>query len=186
MTTQTDRTRRPFVMDEAVAILARTPATLDALLRGLPVGWIAAHEGGDTWSPFDVVGHLIHGERTDWLPRAMIILEHGEGRAFDKFDRFAQFAVSEGRTLANLLDEFATLRLENLRDLSALRLTDADLDRRGRHPALGVVTLRQLLATWVAHDLDHVMQISRVLARQYSDEVGPWRAYLRIISGTQG
>jgi hypothetical protein len=186
MTIQTDRTRRSFAMDEAVAILARTPATLDALLRGLPDGWIAGHEGGETWSPFDVIGHLIHGERTDWMQRARIILEHGEARAFDKFDRFAQFALSEGRTLASLLDELATLRQGNLRDLAALRLTDSDLDRRGRHPELGVVTLRQLLATWVAHDLDHVAQISRVLARQYSDEVGPWRAYLRIISGTQG
>jgi DinB superfamily len=186
MTTQTDRTRRPFVMEEAVAILARTPATLDALLRGLPDGWIVAHEGGDTWSPFDVIGHLIHGERTDWMPRARIILEHGEARTFDKFDRFAQLAMSKGRTLASLLDELATLRQDNLRELATLRLSDADLDRRGRHPELGVVTLRQLLATWVAHDLDHVVQISRVLARQYSDEVGPWRAYLRIISGTQG
>jgi hypothetical protein len=186
MTTQIDRTRRSFVMEDAVAILARTPATLDALLRGLPDGWIVAHEGGETWSPFDVVGHLIHGERTDWVPRARIILEHGEARAFTRFDRFAQFAESEGRTLASLLDEFATLRQESLRDLATLRLTAADLDRRGRHPELGVVTLRQLLATWVAHDLDHVVQISRVLARQYSDEVGPWRAYLRIISGTQG
>ncbi len=186
MTTQTDRTRRPFVMNEAVAILTRTPATLDALLRGLPDGWVAAHEGGDTWSPFDVIGHLIHGERTDWVPRARIIMQQGERRPFDKFNRVAQFAESKGRALASLLDEFAALRRENLRELEALRLTDADLDRRGRHPELGVVTLRQLLATWVAHDLDHVMQISRVLAKQYSDEVGPWRAYLRIISGTQG
>ena len=172
--------------EEAVAILARTPATLDALLRGLPDGWVEAHEGGETWSPFDVIGHLIHGEQTDWIPRARIILEQGEARAFDKFDRFAQSAGSEGRTLASLLDEFATLRRENLRELAALGLTDADLDRRGRHPELGLVTLRQLLATWVAHDLDHVVQISRALARQYSDEVGPWRAYLRIVSGTQG
>ena len=186
MTLQTDRTRRSFVMDEAVAVLARTPATLDALLRGLPDGWIAAHEGGETWSPFDVIGHLIHGERTDWVQRASIILEHGETRPFDKFDRFAQFALSEGRSLASLLDEFATLRQENLRELERMRLTDADLERRGRHAELGAVTLRQLLATWVAHDLDHVVQISRVLARQYSDEVGPWRAYLRIISGSQG
>jgi hypothetical protein len=186
MAANTERTRRSFVMEEAVAILARTPATLDTLLRGLPDGWIAAHEGGETWSPFDVMGHLIHGERTDWVPRAKMILEHGEGRAFDRFDRFAQFAASEGRTLASLLDEFATLRQEGLREVAAMNLTEADLDRRGRHPALGVVTLRQLLATWVAHDLDHVVQISRVLARQYSDEVGPWRAYLRIISGTQG
>lgn len=186
MTSITDRTRRRFEVDEAVAILARTPATLDALLRGLPDGWIAADEGSETWSPFDVIGHLIHGERTDWMPRARIVLEHGESRTFDVFDRFAQFAASEGRTLASLLDEFASLRRENLRELSALRLTGADLDRRGRHPGLGVVTLRQLLAAWVAHDLDHVVQVSRVLAGQYSDEVGPWRAYLRIISGTQG
>jgi hypothetical protein len=185
MAAQIDRTRRSFAMED-VAILARTPPTVDALLRGLPDGWIVAHEGGTTWSPFDIVGHLIHGERTDWLPRARTILEHGEAQAFEKFDRLAQFAESEGRTLASLLDEFATLRKESLRELAALRLTDTDLDRRGRHPELGTVTLRQLLATWVAHDLDHVAQISRVLARQYSDEVGPWRAYLRIISGTQG
>jgi hypothetical protein len=186
MTPETDRTRRPFVMEEAVAILTRTPATLDALLRGLPDGWIGAHEGGETWSPFDVIGHLIHGERTDWMPRAKIILDHGESRAFEKFDRFAQFEASKGRTLASLLDEFAMLRHEGLRELAALKLTQADLDRRGRHPELGLVTLRQLLATWTAHDLDHIVQISRVLARQYADEVGPWRAYLRIISGTQG
>ena len=180
------RTRRALDLNEATAVLARTPATLDAMLRGLPDGWIQAHEGGETWSPFDVIGHLIHGEQTDWVPRAKIILEHGESRPFDKFNRFAQFAESEGRTLASLLDDFASLRQANLRELSALGITDADLDRRGRHPELGVVTLRQLLATWVAHDLDHVVQISRVLARQYSDEVGPWRAFLRIISGAQG
>jgi hypothetical protein len=186
MTASTDRTRRPFDRDEALAILARTPASLDALLRGLPAAWIAAHEGGETWSPFDVVGHLIHGERTDWMPRARMILADGETRAFEPFDRFAQFAESSGRTLASLLDEFAALRAENLRELAALRLTDADLDRRGRHPELGVVTLRQLLATWVAHDLDHIMQIARVLGRQYAEEVGPWRAYLRVINATQG
>ena len=186
MTGQLDRTRRTLTLDEAAAILARTPATLDILLRGLPESWIAAHEGDDTWSPFDVIGHLVHGERTDWVPRVRIILEHGEARAFDTFDRFAQFAASNGRTLASLLDEFTALRQGNLQELATLRLTETDLERRGRHPELGVVTLRQLLATWVAHDLDHVMQISRVLARQYSDEVGPWRAYLRIISGTQG
>jgi hypothetical protein len=173
-------------MDEAVAILGRTPATLDALLRGLPDGWIAATEGDGTWNPFDVIGHLIHGEQTDWIPRARIIIEHGETRAFDTFDRFAQFAASKGKTLAGLLDQFAALRQSSLRELAALRLSEADLDRRGRHPELGPVTLRQLLATWVAHDLDHLAQISRVMARQYTDEVGPWRAYLRIISGTQG
>lgn len=166
-------------------MLARTPATLDALLRGLPADWIEAHEGGDTWSPFDIVGHLIHGERADWVPRVKILLEHGEARSFDSFDRLAQFAESEGRTLASLLDEFSLLRRDSLRELAALRLTNAELDRRGRHPAFGVVTLRQLLATWVAHDFDHLMQISRVLARQYSDDVGPWRAYLRIIRDSE-
>lgn len=186
MTGHSDRTRRPFALVEATAVLSRTPAALDALLRGLPDGWVAAHEGGDTWSPFDVVGHLIHGEQTDWMPRARIILEHGDTRPFEKFDRHAQFRASEGRTLGELLDELAALRRQNLRDLEALSLTDADLDRRGRHPELGVVTLRQLLATWMAHDLDHIVQISRAIARQYSEEVGPWRAYLRVISGAQG
>jgi hypothetical protein len=186
MTDTLSRTRRPFAVDEAIAILSRTPATLDALLRGLPESWIGAHEGGETWSPFDVIGHLIHGEQTDWMPRARLILEHGDSRAFDKFDRFAQFEDSKGRTLPSLLDEFAAARAESVRSLAALQVSDADLERRGRHPELGGVTLRQLLATWVAHDLDHVVQIARVLARQYSDEVGPWRAYLRVISGTQG
>ncbi len=179
-------TRRPFVLADAIDILARTPRVLDTLLRGVPDDWITANEGADTWSPFDVVGHLIHGERTDWVPRARMILERGDSQPFEKFDRFAQFEVSRQRTLASLLDEFAALRQDNLRALEGLNLTDADLERRGQHPELGVVTLRQLLSTWVAHDLDHVVQISRVLARQYSDEVGPWRAYLRIISGAQG
>src|SRR5688572_9413814 len=186
MVDQEDRSRCRFVVEEASAVLARTPATLDAMLRGLPESWVVANEGADTWSPLDVVGHLIHGERTDWIPRAKIILEHGEARPFDKFDRYAQFAASKGRTLSALLDEFASLRVRNLQQLSGFNLTERDLDRRGTHPELGTVTLRQLLATWTAHDLDHVMQISRVLARRYSDEVGPWRAYLRVISGTQG
>jgi hypothetical protein len=181
-----DRTRRPVDLSEAVAILTRTPATLDALLRGLPEGWIQAHEGGESWSAFDVVGHLIHGDQADWLPRMRIILEHGEGRPFEKFDRFAQFEGSKGRTLDSLLDEFAALRRRSLTDLAALGLTAGDLSRTGTHPALGTVTLGQLLATWVAHDLDHVVQVARVLGRQYSEEVGPWRAYLRIISGQPG
>lgn len=182
----THHSRRPFAVDEAIAILARTPAVLAAMLRGLPDGWIGANEGGDTWTPFDVVGHLIHGDRTDWLPRAKTILDAGEARPFEPFDREAQFAASQGRSLTSLLDEFAIVRQSSLIDLASLRLSDADLDRRGLHPALGVVTLRQLLATWVAHDLDHIIQVSRVLARQYADEVGPWRAYLRVISGAQG
>lgn len=186
MTTLVDRTRRPFVLDEAIALLARTPGVLDALLRGLPDEWTGAHEGEGTWSPFGVIGHLVHGERTDWMPRVVILLEHGESRAFDPYDRFAQFALSEGRTLDSLLDEFAALRAGNVQRLTGMHLTTADLDRRGRHPEFGPVTLRQLLATWVAHDLDHVMQVTRVLGRQYSDEVGPWRVYLRVISGVQG
>jgi len=186
MTEHADRTRRPFAIDEGVAILTRTPASLDALLRGLPDGFIAAHEGGETWSPFDVVGHLIHGERTDWMPRLRRILESGDAVAFDRFNRVAQFEDSKGRALGSLLDEFAELRRHNLDELKGLRLTSADLERRGLHPELGPVTLGQLLATWVAHDLDHVTQIARVLARQYADAVGPWRDYLRVISGQPG
>jgi DinB superfamily len=180
------RTRQPFALDDAMAILSRTPATIDALLRGLPDAWRVATEGPNTWSPFDVVGHLIHGEETDWMPRARLILEHGNTRPFVKFDRFAQFEASAGKPLDALLDEFADRRRRNLADLAALALSEADLDRLGLHPELGPVTLRQLLATWVAHDLDHVIQIARVIGRQYTDEVGPWRAYLRIISGQPG
>ena len=175
-----------FVLGDAVVLLARTPATLDTLLRGLPAWWTAANEGPDTWSAFDVIGHLVHGEETDWMPRVKIILEHGDSRTFEKFNREAQFEASSPATLESRLDEFAALRRDNLRELEALKLTEADLDRTGRHPAFGVVTLRQLLATWVAHDLDHVMQIARVLGRQYAGDVGPWRAYLRVISGQQG
>jgi hypothetical protein len=156
------------------------------MLRGLPAGWTDANEGGETWSAFDVLGHLIHGEQTDWMPRARLILEHGDSRAFEPFDRHAQRGASAGKTVPDLLDEFARLRGANVADLKALGLRREDLDRPGRHPALGAVTLGQLLATWVAHDLDHVMQIARVLARQYADAVGPWRAYLRVISGVQG
>ena len=181
-----DRTRRPFVLTEAVDILARTPAVVAAMLQGLPDHWTNAHEGGDTWSAFDIVGHLIHGEEADWLARARIIIEYGESRPFDKFDRQAQFEASKGKTMTQLLDQFATLRAQRLRELADLRLTDADLDRRGQHPVFEVVTLRQLLATWVAHDFDHIVQVSRVLATQYADAVGPWRAYLRVISGQQG
>jgi hypothetical protein len=179
-------TRRSFDLQEAIGILTRTPAVLDTLLRHVPDDWARSNEGPETWSPFDVLGHLIHGERTDWIPRAKLILEHGEARAFDKFDRFAQFAESKGKPLPGLLDEFATARRESLHQLAEMNLTESDLDRRGLHPALGVVTLRHLLATWVAHDLDHLMQVARVMARQYSDEVGPWRQYMRIISGQQG
>jgi hypothetical protein len=182
----THRTRRRIALDEAIPVLARTPKALDAMLRDLPDGWITAHEGGETWSPFDVVGHLIHGEQTDWMPRVRRILADGESRPFEPFDRLAQITASAGKRLPDLLDELARLRAANLQELTGLRLTDADLDRKGRHPALGPVTLGQLLATWVAHDLDHIVQVARVMATQYSDEVGPWNAYLRVISGQQG
>lgn len=186
MVPQSDRTRRVLSIAEASALLARTPALLDAWLRGLPEGFLVAHEGGETWSPIGVLGHLIHGERTDWMPRILRILQYGDAVAFEPFDRFAQARESAGKSAEDLLDEFAVLRAENLRELAALNFGESDLDRPGLHPALGKVTLRNLLATWAAHDLDHVTQIARVMARQYTGEVGPWRAYLRVISGNPG
>jgi hypothetical protein len=170
-----------FNLAEAIAVLTRTPATLDALLRGLPTSWVRSNEGNDTWSAFDIMGHLIFGERTDWMPRVLIILKDGEARPFDPFDRFAQFKESQGKSLEQLLDEFARLRRENLASLQALNLQPADLSQRGRHPALGVVTLSELLAAWVVHDLTHVHQVSRVLAHQYREAVGPWSAYLGVL-----
>src|SRR5258708_4809373 len=175
-----------FSLAEAIAVLTRTPATLNALLRGLPGIWVCGNEGrsneaNDTWSAFDIVGHLIVGERTDWMPRARIILKHGEARPFDPFDRFAQVKESQGKSLEQLLDEFARLRKENLAALEALNLQPQDLTRRGSHPELGVVTLAELLATWAVHDLTHVHQLSRVMAHQYRDAVGPWSAYLGVL-----
>jgi DinB family protein len=181
-----DRTRRAFSLEEAIPILERTPRAIDAMLRGLPDDWVCCNEGESTFSPFDVVGHLIHGEQTDWMPRAHMILEGGDARTFEPFDRFAHLTACQGKTLDDLLEDFARLRAANLASLRMLRLLPSDLDRPGRHPTLGIVTMRQLLATWVAHDLDHVFQIARVMARQYADEVGPWRSHLRIISGSQG
>ena len=168
-------------LDHTIALLSRTPATLDALLRGLPEAWTLGNEGANTWSAFDVVGHLIHGERTDWMPRARIILQSGEDRPFDRFDRFAQARESQGKSLGQLLDEFARLRAENLKELRALKLRPEDLERRGRHPVLGTVTLSQLLATWAAHDLTHLHQISRAMAHQYREAVGPWTRFLGVM-----
>jgi hypothetical protein len=166
---------------ETIAVLTRTPSTMDALLRGLPDSWVHGNEGKDTWSAFDIVGHLIYGERTDWMPRLRIILESGEARAFDPFDRFAQFKESRGKSLEQLLDEFARLRQENLAALQALNLRPEDLSRRGRHPSLGEVTLSQLLATWAVHDLTHLHQLSRVMAHKYREAVGPWSEYLGVL-----
>jgi hypothetical protein len=170
-----------FNLAEAIVLLTRTPATLDAMLRGMPDVWARSNEGKDTWSAFDIMGHLIVGERTDWMPRARIILENGEARPFDPFDRFAQSRESQDKSLEQLLDDFARLRKENLNALQALNLQPQDLTRRGRHPALGTVTLSQLLATWAVHDLTHLHQLSRVMAHQYRDAVGPWIAYLGVL-----
>jgi hypothetical protein len=170
-----------FQLDRALEILERTPHALRGLLGGLPGAWTTPNEGPETFSAFDNVGHLIHGERTDWIPRARIILAQGATRRFEPFDRFAQKRESQGKSLADLLDEFERLRSGNLGTLRAWRLTDTQLALHGEHPELGIVTLRQLLATWTAHDLGHVAQIARVLAKQYRDAVGPWRAYLPVL-----
>ena len=171
-----------FKLEHAIGILSRTPDTLNSLLRDLPESWLMQNEGPDSWSPYDIVGHLIHGEETDWIGRAKIILEHGEERPFDPFDRVAMFERSKGKTIAELLDTFARLRRENLRELQMLNLTPELLEKRGTHPELGTVTLKQLLATWVVHDLGHIRQIARVMAKQYKDEVGPWTAYLPVLT----
>ncbi|MGA8311635.1 MAG: DinB family protein [Terriglobales bacterium] len=174
-----------FSLAEAIAVLTRTPATLNAILRGLPNLWVRGNEGKDTWNAYDIVGHLIVAERTDWMPRVRIILESGEARAFDPCDRFAQMRMKQSQDkppeIDQLLDDFAGLRRENLAALQALSLQPEDLARRGRHPALGVVTLAELLATWAVHDLTHVHQLSRVMAHQYRDAVGPWSVYLGVL-----
>jgi hypothetical protein len=170
-----------FEMDQAIAVLERTPSTLRALLSGLSAEWVAGNDRTDSWSPFDVVGHLIHGELTDWIPRARIILDHGPARPFDPFDRFAQEQASQGKGLSDLLEDFDALRRANLTALRGLGLRNADLDCEGTHPELGRVTLRQLLSTWTVHDLNHIAQVAEAMAGQYRDEVGPWRAYLPIL-----
>lgn len=168
-------------LPDTVALLERTPAALNALLRDLPETWTQRNEGENTWSAFDIVGHLIHGERTDWMPRAKMILQFGETKPFEPFDRWGHEGESQGKTLLQLLDEFARLRDENLQELHALNLGPQDLAQRGKHPSLGVVTLSQLLATWAAHDLTHLHQLSRVMAHQYREAVGPWSAFLGVL-----
>lgn len=173
-----------LTIDDALAILKRTPASLSALLAELPETWIQATEGAGTWSPYDVIGHLIHGERTDWIPRARHIMA-GETRPFEPFDRTAQFRDNEGQSLSELLATFADLRHRNVIALQEMNLGEDDLGRHGLHPELGDVTLGQLLATWVVHDLDHVAQIARTMAKVYTEETGPWSAYLSILQDRQ-
>ena len=168
-------------LPDTIALLTRTPAALNVLLRDLPETWTSQNEGEDTWTAFDIVGHLIHGERTDWMPRAKMILKLGESQAFEPFDRWGQVRETQRKSLPQLLDEFARLRSLNLHELRALNLRQEDLDRRGRHPALGVVTLSELLSTWAVHDLTHLHQISRVMAHQYRGAVGPWSKYLGVL-----
>lgn len=165
----------------AVAVLSRTPSTLRSMLSGLPDAWLMNNEGPDTWSPYDVVGHLVHGDRSDWTQRAALILEQGENRTFTPFNRTAMYEESKGKTIDDLLQEFAELRDANLGLFASWELDDDKLALTGIHPKFGTVTLRQLLSTWVAHDLSHIAQISRVMAKQYRDEIGPWREFLPIM-----
>jgi hypothetical protein len=179
--TEDTETGMEFDVADGLPVLERTPRVFRTMLDGLSPVWIDATEGPETWSPYVIVGHLIHGERTDWIPRAEIILAQGSDRRFTPYDRFAQLQESKGKSLADLLDEFERLREQNLQTLTGWRLTDAQLALTGEHPEFGSVTLRQLLATWVAHDLGHVAQAARVMAKQYRDAVGPWRAYLPVL-----
>ncbi len=171
-----------FSLDKSYEILERTPAVLRTLLTGLSDDWITNNEGPDTFSPYDVIGHLIHGEKTDWLDRTSMILKHGTAKAFVPFDRFAQFEASKGKSLKTLLDEFEKIRSDSLTWLRSLNLNEDDFEKKGLHPSLGEVTLRQLLSTWVIHDLTHIAQITRVMAKQYKSEMGPWIEYFRIMN----
>jgi len=170
-----------YSVAKSVEILERTPAVLASLLGGLSDDWVMHNEGPDTFSPYDVLGHLIHGEKTDWVVRAKMILESGSSKTFERYDRFAQYEESKGKTLQQLLHEFEAIRKENIVWFTSLGLTTADLDKKGMHPVLGEVTLRNLLATWVAHDLTHLAQVTRVMAKQYKDEMGPWPEFFRIL-----
>jgi hypothetical protein len=171
----------PDFVEECLSILTRTPATVDALLGDLPDAWTATTEGPGTWSSFVVIGHLIHAEKADWIPRLAIILEYGPSRSFEPFDREAQLRERDGKSLPALLQEFADSRLDSIARLRAIHLTPEKLELKGMHPGLGIVTARQLMATWTAHDLGHLLQISRVMAKRYKQEVGPWAAYLSVM-----
>ncbi len=171
-----------FSLHKSISLLERTPVILKSLLYELPEEWVMVNEGPETWSAFDVVGHLIQGERTDWITRAKIILRNKDDKTFEPFDRFAQKKLSAGKTIEQLLDEFAQLRNKNIEELNSWNLTEADLEKVGNHPALGTVTLKQLIATWTIHDLSHLHQISRVMVKHYSGEVGPWFQYFSILN----
>jgi len=171
-----------YQLEKAMEILERTPGVLRTLLSDLSGEWITGNEGKDTWSPYDILGHLIHGERTDWITRIKIILSDGPEKLFPRFDRFAQFRESDGKSLQQLLDEFEQLRAENLRTFRSLKLTAHDLPKEGMHPTFGKVTLSQLLSTWVVHDLNHLAQIERVMAKQYMEAVGPWVEFLPVLT----
>jgi DinB superfamily len=171
-----------YSIKKSVEILERTPAVLQSLLAGLSDDWIMNNEGPDTFSPYDVVGHLIHGEKTDWTARIKVILQYGSSKTFERWDRFAQYEDSKGKTLQELLDAFAAIRKENIAWFTSLNLTETDFERKGMHPVLGEVTLRNLLSTWVVHDLTHLAQITRVMAKQYKEEMGPWPEFFRILS----
>ncbi|MEP7228705.1 MAG: DinB family protein [Ginsengibacter sp.] len=168
-------------LEKSIEILERTPDVLNTLLKDISAEWTLNNEGGDTWSVYDIVGHLIYGEKTDWIPRAEIILSENNDKKFEPYDRFAQFKESKGKSLQQLLDDFVKLRSKNMEQLLSKRLTNKDLEKRGIHPAFGKVTLSQLLATWAVHDLNHISQIARVMAKQYKEAVGPWVEYLGIL-----
>lgn len=172
----------PFTLLQSLEILTQTPSTLHSLLSNLSKEWVYQNEGEQTWSPYDIVGHLIYGEKTDWMVRAQIILNNNQEITFKPFDRFAQFTESKNKSLTELLEEFKTLRAENIQQLKALSINNAHLNLKGVHPEFGEVTLEQLISTWVVHDLGHLAQISRVMAFQYKQNVGPWQAYLPILS----
>jgi hypothetical protein len=173
-----------FDLEKSIALLEATPVMLHSWLAQLPSDWVRSNEGDDTWSPFDVLGHLIHGEKTDWIPRAEIILSDSENKEFVPFDRFAMFTESQGKSIRDLLSELEELRRLNIERLRSMEIAKADLEKTGLHPELGEVTLRQLISTWVAHDLDHIGQIAGIMARQYKGEVGPWEKFLGVLGGS--
>jgi len=170
-----------FTIDRSLAILCRTPAVIETLLNGISEEWLKNNEGANTWSPYEVVGHLIHGEKTDWIVRAKVILSAAQNKTFEPFDRFAQSNEDQERPIGVLLEEFKEWRVKNLEELKALQIDEAKLQKKGIHPELGEASLKELLSTWVVHDLGHIAQITRVMAKQYKSEVGPWKEYLGIL-----